>query len=158
MDAVEWTAVFTGIGVDPKAAKKYAEKFAEEKLTKSSLDMLDRNMLTELGVTVMGDALSILKLSKEVESKSTSSRASVKLSSAKAPQLHAEMTSQQFRKFRVDWSVFVKMTGLPDEDIHAQLYSNAEESVQTAIINTYPDFFTLPTSDILDKLESIVTQ
>ena len=106
----------------------------------------------------MGDVLSILKISKLAESKATSARASVQLSYAKAPQLHAEMTSQQFRKFRVDWSVFMKMTGLPDDKVLAQLYSNAEESVQTTNINTYPDFFALKTTDILDKLEKILTQ
>ena len=158
MDAAEWKIIFTDAGVDSESAKVYAEKFAQEKLTMSTLEMLDRSMLTELGVTVMGDALSILKISKVAESKATSARASVQLSSAKAPQLHAEMTSQQFRKFRVDWSVFMKMTGLPDDKVLAQLYSNAEESVQTAIINTYPDFFALKTTDILDKLEKIVTQ
>ena len=88
-DAAEWTIIFTDAGVDSVSAKVYAKKFAQEKLTMSKLEMLGRSMLTELGVSVMGDALSPLKLSKVAESKSTSARASVQLSSAKAPQLHA---------------------------------------------------------------------
>ena len=87
-DAAEWTIIFTDAGVDSVSAKVYAKKFAQEKLTMSNLEMLGRSMLTELGVSVMGDALSTLKLSKVAESKSTSARASVQLSSAKAPQLY----------------------------------------------------------------------
>ena len=162
MNATEWEAVIAKAGVNPKSATDYAKIFADAKLTLSHMDMLDRETLTELGVTVLGDVFSILKLGKQqgpaATATASSAQASVKLPSVKAPSLHAEMTAQQFRKFRIDWSVFVEMTNLSDDKIHAQLYSNAEESVQTAIINTYPQFFTLPTSDILDKIEAIVTQ
>lgn len=72
--------------------------------------MIDRKILKELSVTTMGHSLAILKLSKEqpLTSDSYTKAPAVKLS-----QLHSEMTSQQFRKFRIDWEVFVQMTNMP---------------------------------------------
>ena len=57
--------------------------------------MLDRSMLKELGVTLMGEALCILKQAKEATAQSTRIQALV----AKPPNLNTEMTPQQFRKF-----------------------------------------------------------
>ena len=56
----------------------------------------------------------------------------------------AGMTSQQYRKFIVDWNVFCTMTDLPDVRMHIQLYSCADNAVQCAIISTYPDFLSTP--------------
>ena len=47
------------------SAKTCATKFADKKLTIESLQMLDRFMLKELGVILMGEALCILKQAKE---------------------------------------------------------------------------------------------
>ena len=141
MDAKAWESALTKAGVSPASSKVYAASFATAKLTLSNLVMIDKETLQELGVTVLGDILSVLQLAKQQAATAvpaaSSTQASVKLPSVKAPQLHAEMTAQQFRKFKVDWSVFREMTNIPEEKVHAQLYSNADESVQTAIINTY---------------------
>ena len=64
------------------------------------------------------------------------SQSLIKAPVARPPQLHSEMTPQQFRKFVIDWEVFVEMTNLPKARFHNQLYSCASESVQNAIINT----------------------
>ena len=66
---------------------------------------------------------------------------SAKLGHAKAPQLKMEMTSQMFRKFKIDWKVFCDITNLPEIQTHSVIYSNADEEVQTALLATYPDFF-----------------
>merc|ERR1719239_682809 len=119
-------------------------------------------MLEELGVTTMGDRLSILKLGKQTQpTESDASDKSKKYACklpVKTPTLHADMTSQQFRKFLVDWDVFRKITDLPDDRVHVQLYSCADDSVQCALVSTYPDFFDIPVGTLLKKIEAVVTQ
>ena len=60
----EWTKLLSGAGIDPKSAAEYATSFVLEKMTQDSLNMLDRDMLKEMGVTALGDALAILRLGK----------------------------------------------------------------------------------------------
>ena len=77
---------------------------------------------------------------------------------SQTPQLHSEMTSLQFRKFRIDWEVFVRMTNMPPAQTNIQLYNCADEAVQTSIINTYPKFFSEKSNRLMDMLEALVTQ
>ena len=81
----------------------------------------------------------------------------MKIPAARPPQLTAEMTHPQFRKFKTDWDVFKKITNLPETQIHAQLYSSCDEHVQNSLVNSVTDFFTLSEADLLKKLEDIVT-
>ena len=115
--------------------------------------MLDRTMLKELGIKNMGEVLIILKLAKENPASPTTH---VK-PTAKPPQLNSEMTPQQFRKFKIDWDIFTKMTNLSDTQMNVQLYNCAEETVQNSIINTYPEFFNADPNKLLDMLEVLVT-
>ena len=153
------------VGIDAESATTYAAAFERESFTMAGIDMLDKQSLIDLGITKLGHQLAIFKIGKQMEQNTNQALQSqianplaVKLSPAKAPILLAEMTAQQFRKFRIDWSVFCEITGLPAEKYHVQLYSNAEEAVQSAIINTFPDFFLLNPEELLDKLELVVTQ
>ena len=68
------------------------------------------------------------------------------------------MTPQQFRKFRIDWDVFTKMTNMPSSQTDIHLYNCADEAVQNAIINTRPNFFTTDPDKLLDTVEVLVTQ
>ena len=68
------------------------------------------------------------------------------------------MTSQQFRKFRIDWDVFTNMTNMPSSQFNIHLYNCADEAVQNAIINTHPNFFTTDPDKFLDMVEALVTQ
>ena len=61
----DWERFFIEVGISADSAKTYTTKFADEKLTIESLQMLDRSMLNELGVALMGEALCILKQAKE---------------------------------------------------------------------------------------------
>ena len=115
--------------------------------------MLDRMMLKELGIKNMGDMLAILKLTKEP---SVSRVSHMKPPAAKLPQLILEMTTQQFRKFRINWDVFTRMTNLPTAQTNIQLYNCADEAIQNSIINTYPDFFNTSPNKLLDMLEALV--
>ena len=49
----DWERFFIEAGISTDSAKTHATKFADEKLTIKSLQMLDRSMLKELGVTLM---------------------------------------------------------------------------------------------------------
>ena len=55
----EWVGILIDTGVDATAAAGYADIFISEKLSWSSIGMLDRGILKELGITVLGDALAI---------------------------------------------------------------------------------------------------
>ena len=101
----------------------------------------------------MGEALSILKQAKEPSRQTIYAKAP----SAKLPQLHFEMTPQQFRKFQIDWEVFTRMTDMPTSQTSIQLYSCGDESVQNMIINTYPKFFTTDPDRLLEMIEALVT-
>ena len=129
-------------------------KFADEKLTIESLQMLDCSMLKKLGATLMGEALCILKQAKEATSQSTR----IQALAAKLPNLNIEMTTQQFRKFWIDWDVFTKMTNMPTSQFNIHLYNCADEAVQNAIINTYPNFFTTDPDKLLYMVEALVTK
>ena len=101
--------------------------------------MLHFSMLKGLGVTLMREALCILKQAKEA----------IQALTVKPPNLNIEMTPQQFRKFRIDWDVFTKMTNMPSSQFNIHLYNCADEAVQNTIINTHPNFFTTDPDKLL---------
>ena len=80
----EWESYF----ISADSAKSSAATFAREKLTKENLQMMDRAMLKELGIMVMGEALSIPKEAKEPSTQTIYAKAP----SAKLPQLYFKMT------------------------------------------------------------------
>ena len=157
MDRQKWIKAFTKAGIASESAEIYADIFVTEKLTWDNLALLDRPLLKELGVGVLGDILTIMGLGKGV-AVPQASQSLIKAPVARPPQLHSEMTLQQFRKFVIGWEVFVEMTNLPKAQFHNQLYSCASESVQNAIINTHGDFFDKNSDDLLDIIKNIVTQ
>ena len=57
----DWERFLIKAGISTYSAKTHTTKFADEKLIIERLQMLDRSMLKELGVTLMGEALCILK-------------------------------------------------------------------------------------------------
>ena len=149
------------VGIEEGPAAAYAELFSKESITTASIDMLDKDSLNEMGIRKLGHQLAIFKLGKQqsvAQPTAAAAPVTVKITPAKAPQLTSDMTPQQFRKFKIDWAVFLELSNLPPDKHHAQIYSNAEESVQTAIINKYPDFFLINNDELLDKLEVVVTQ
>ena len=112
----EWEEFFVQLGIPASSAETYAEKFFTERLSKDSISLMNREMLKELGVKTLGDALAILK-------PAVPDSQLIKAPAVKLPQLHSEMTPQQFRKFRIDWEVFAKMTNMPPAQTNIQLYN-----------------------------------
>ena len=143
------------IGIAEADALKYEQSFAEEGINTDNIKLLDKETLDDLGVKKLGHKLSILKL---YSKRDEPLEAAAKIPPAKPPQLTAEMSKQAFRKFKLDWEVFCELSSLPVGKQHAQLYNAATDEAQTAIINTYPDFFTIPNKDLMQRIESVVTQ
>ena len=56
----------------------------------------------------------------------------------------------------MDWDVFKRITNLPENQIHAQLYNACSESVQNSLVNTETDFFNR--RKMIETLEKIVTK
>jgi len=151
LDEAGWKDLFIEYGIKEANATEYGKKFVDEEMSVAMLPQLNRDILKEMGVTTIGDALAILSMS-------ATRPPSVKAPAAKLPQISSDMTHQQFRKFIVDWNVFLTMTRPPASQIHAILYSCCDDAAQTAIINTYPNFFTTATDDLLKDIEAIVTK
>ena len=140
LDEAGWKDLFIEYGIKEAKATVYGQKFVAEEMSVEMLPQLNRDILKEMGVTIIGDALAILSMS-------ATRPPSVKAPAAKLPQISSDMTHQQFRKFIVDWNVFLTMTRPPASQIHAILYSCCDDAAQTAIINTYPNFFTTAADD-----------
>ena len=151
----EWVGILTDAVVDATADAGYAGIFITKKTPWSSIGMLDQGILKELGITVLGDALAILQLAKDTP---PSGLSCAKPPVAKLLEIHFKMTMQHFCKFAVDWNVFTQMTHLPTSQYNVQLHSHADSEVQTAIINTYPDWFKCDMSKLIKMLEDIATQ
>ena len=153
MNQAEWCKTLMGAGLEEATANDHGKLLADADMNIAALGQADKAMLKELGITSLGHQLRILAIAKTEKPAMT-----VKLPVAKPPQLTMDMTPQSFRKFGTDWKVFCDLTALPDSQKHSVIYSNADEAVQTALLNTYSDFFSFDTKDLLDKIESVVTQ
>ena len=82
----------------------------------------------------------------------------MKAPAAKLCQFNEDITLAQFRKFKMDWGVFKRITNLPENQIHAQLYNACSESVQNSLVNTKSDFFFLTEEKMIETPEKIVTK
>ena len=92
----QWKSFFTAAGITTAATlDTYAKAFVDNQVTENSLSQLDKDALTELGITTIGHRLSILHAIKErVSSSRPTAKASV---TAKLTPLSSDMTHPQFR-------------------------------------------------------------
>ena len=163
----QWIAFFEYTGIPSDESKTYAETFIKNRVRDPS--ELTKEVLQDLGITVIGDILSILKHARiinEQEKKPDVSSLNPPLSSdykyrptnVVTPQLKSDMTHPEFRKFKVDWEVFKSITRLPIDQIAPHLYNSCEQSVQNSIINSNVDFFKMDEEAMLKTIEKIVTK
>lgn len=66
--AAYWFQFFLDAGIPPADAGNYAVTFTENRIKQDMIVDLTKEYLTELGVTVLGDMIAILKHAKRVHS------------------------------------------------------------------------------------------
>ena len=162
------TNFITAAGIPPGDCH-YASAFANNHLTESSLPGLTKEYLIDLGITIIGDTIIILKHIAEsnqpvsnnnviTANPSNSCETIVKSTNISPPQLQAEMKHSQFLKFKADWNVYKQINHIPNINLAAQLYHLCDDTLQHNIVNTVANFFTLNQIDILQTLESTITK
>ena len=161
----DWLQYMLGCNILSAESEKYAETLVNNRVQDAS--DLSKELLHDLGITVIGDVLAIIRNAKlknqdqkphpsTLEHSETTLKSKYKPSNATLPKVNPEMTHPEYRKFLVDWEVFKRRTCLPTEQVAAELYSACDSTVQNAIINTCNNFFAPNEKDILSKIEQIV--
>ena len=166
-DEPTWTKFLTDAGIPDTEAATYATTFVKNRITERNMSELTAQQLDALQISVLGDVNTIMKISRTPQSNTTPSAATSETdtmsyrpptTAAKLPEITSEMTHAQFRKVETDWNVYKNLTRLPNSQIGSLLYSACDESVQTSLINSKVQFFTLSEKDMLKTIEGIVTK
>ena len=158
-----WETHLTKLGIPKPESTTYAQIFIANRIEDPTY--LSKEDLRDMNITIMGDILAIIKKPKrkttpteEEHSSETHARAQ-KMQSIPLPKVTAQMTQHEFRKFKVDWSVYKKITQLPEGQTGVQMYAACDNTVQSAIVNSIGNiFFEMKENDILTYLENTVTQ
>ena len=143
--AVEsWITFLEAAGIPSADSATYAKLLVDNRL--ADHHDLTKEVLKDIGITIIGDIITIMKYSERssstadlysaAEPRPLLSNRPPPLSKppvAVAPQINAEMTHQEFRKFTWDWGVFKTLTEIPDNRIPAQIYSNCDANVQNNV-------------------------
>ena len=162
-----WETHLRKAGIPAEATHQYAKSFTENRITAKLLPSMDRTFLRDLGITVIGDIMKILQCTSlgtsdsttPITASSTSTTVpTVSHKSAKLPLIMSEMTHPQFRKFRIDWDLYKQIADVPMNQIASMIYNSCDDTTQTSIINTRPDFLTLAEDQLINAIESIVTK
>ena len=157
LNAAQWETLLIEAGIQAESAIKHSKQFATNKMSKETLNMLDRTTLKELGVEILGEVLTILQISKTTSEATVTTAKPPTVPSVKPPKLSLDMTQQQFRKYKIDWDIFTQLTNLDKSKYSINIYNSADENVQTCIINTIPTFFAEKAEKLLELLEPVVT-
>ena len=170
-DKPTWIKFLTDISIPLEVADTYADIFVANRITDTTISSLTAENLATLKITVLGDVLAILQhiKSKTSTTPASSSNNTVNTTPAvnthrpasttvKLPEISCEMTHQQFRKVRVDWDVFKRITKIPATEFGGYLYNACEDTVQTNIISCKPEFLDLQETEMLEIIEKIVTK
>ena len=166
-DKPEWKKFLEDAGVADTVADDYADKFVENRMTENILPSITEETLTKLTITALGDVYGILQHIKSKSSTTSSATSSASTehdrhrpasTAAKLPEISSEMTHPQFRKVLVDWDVFKRITKIPVSEFGGYLYNACEDSVQSSIISSNPNFLDLAEKDMLKTIEGIVTK
>ena len=105
----DWEEWLQSAGIKEDEAKAYAKTFADNRVDLSFAPDLTKDLLKEMGVKVIGDIMSIMRYASPDIKPQRSHTAHAK-PTVKMPELRAEMTHPEFRKFKVDWDVYKTMS------------------------------------------------
>ena len=159
LSAQEWKDFLLKAKIPENAIEKYTKLFIDNEIITPS--HLSKEVLKELGISVLGHVLAISKEAETMEkpqASSSSSNSKYFTPKVELPRIKIQMTSAEFRKFKLDWEVYKTITNLPLNQIVPQLYSSCDAEVQNSIINTNPDFLKVEEDDIIKLVEKIVTK
>ncbi|XP_059085820.1 uncharacterized protein C19orf47 homolog [Tigriopus californicus] len=70
----EWVEFFVGAGIPSRESAQYAQTFHSHRISMEMLLDLNKEYLRDMGITVLGDIIAILKHAKEVQGNMTSHR------------------------------------------------------------------------------------
>jgi len=126
---------FADAGIPADESDTYAATFVTNRISDAA--DLTSDLLKEMGVTVIGDAIAIMKQAKQ----KSGHRVTMRMPNVSTPHIKAEMTPAEFRKFIVDWEVYRKIAGISDDQHALHVYNACDSAVQNTIVNTADDFF-----------------
>ena len=154
---VQWKAFFTTTIhiTDDATATTYAEAFVAGGMTEALLPELDKDTLTELGVTLPGHRMMIIKHAKTLTAGATTTKATV---NAQLTTLTSEMTQSQFRQFENDWRAYKQLLNLPPQQLVLYLYNACDDTVRNTITNAHPGFLDKTEEEALKTIKLIVTK
>ena len=153
-----WQEYLKKAGIPEAEATLYAKALHENRIHYP--EDLDKEILKELGITVIGDQIAIMKSAKQSDTpseKPTHSKTTFAPHIA-LPRVNAEMTQAEFRKFKTDWSVYKKITKIPDDQMASQLYTACDSAIQTSIVNSVSDLLSVEETELLVLIESFTTR
>ena len=153
-----WQDYLKSAGIPDTEAKTYAKALHDNRIYHP--EDLNKEILKELGITIIGDQIAILKSAKQSNApseKPTSSKMTFTPHIA-LPRVNAEMTQAEFRKFKTDWSVYKKITKIPEDQMASQLYTACDSAIQTSIVNSVNDLLSVEETELLLLIESFTTR
>ena len=119
----DWFNFFCNAGIPANTAHMYATAFINNWITETTLPQLNHQYLTELGIAIIGDVLTILAHTTSDPVPTTTTPNTTfpppKSTKAKSPQFTSEMTHPQFHKFKIDWDIFKRITAILSDQITA---------------------------------------
>ena len=125
-----WETFLKKAGIPQAETTDYAKTLVSNRIYDPA--DLSKEILKELGITVIGDQIAILKETKknQTPTESTEQRNSVSIKAhVTLPRINSEMTPAEFRKFKADWSVYKNITKIPSSQMASQLYTACEDAV-----------------------------
>ena len=133
----DWKRFFAECQIPDSECENYSDYMSTNRITDPS--DLSKDLLKELGKTVHGDIISIMKKAriaeatetKQATNLTTTSRTRPRPTSVKPPELKSEMTHPEFRKYKIDWGVFKTLTDLPDDQVAPKPTTHATAAYRT---------------------------
>ena len=127
----QWETFLKAAGVPDAESTTYADKLVEQRTSIRNLPEFERDDFRDLGITVLGDIKNIIRHAKSTNSTPSNTGAVpvnqqaplMKPPAAQLPRIDAEMTKPQFRKFKIDWTMFKQSVRLQADQIHSYLYN-----------------------------------
>ena len=125
-----WGTFLSAAGIPSADCPRYAQLLVDQRITDHR--DLTKEALKDVGISIIGDILSILKFSHVPGGEGSHSIDELPRPLQEArphppsrpravdpPQIKAELTHPEFRKLKIDWQTFRKLTSLPNSMVAA---------------------------------------